>query len=214
MNYDEKEQVLMRYVREILTGKPVKEFPIESLPLIKKKLIEIRDSSIQISKIKLAKQAIMDIIEAEKQYKKSVKENEKNYSETPTVKSSKLTKEDLDDLINQIVEGEEIDSIPIKQIPSLLKQIKKRIDSHSDLEEFESAQYYEDLRKLLSLKMRDTKRNDDKSQKENSLFPKSENTDRKLQIAQQNYQFELQNLEMETREELEKNILRASRRVK
>ena len=62
--------------------------------------------------------------------------------------------------------------------------------------------------------MRDTKRNDDKSQKENSLFPKSENTDRKLQIAQQNYQFELQNLEMETREELEKNILRASRRVK
>ena len=204
MNYDEKEQVLMRYVREILTGKPVKEFPIESLPLIKKKLIEIRDSSIQISKIKLAKQAIMDIIEAEKQYKKSVKENEKNYSETPTVKSSKLTKEDLDDLINQIVEGEEIDSIPIKQIPSLLKQIKKRIDSHSDLEEFESAQYYEDLRKLLSLKMRDAKRNDDKSQKQNSLLTKIENTERKLQIAQQNYQYELQNLEMETREQLEK----------
>ena len=42
-------------------------------------------------------------------------------------------------------------------------KLKKRIDSHSDLEEFESAQYYEDLRKFLSLKMRDTKRNDDKS---------------------------------------------------
>ncbi|OHT03709.1 hypothetical protein TRFO_06513 [Tritrichomonas foetus] len=207
MNDEEKEQMITRSVREILGGKPVSDFPVDLLPLIRNKLYDEKEKAVSqnlLGRIKLIQHAFTQIQEEERKYRKMVKENEKLSSDYVSVKSNAPPQREVEDLLDKIISTEEVNVIKGEFISPLIKLIKFRIKQHICSDEFEKAQMYQELNEYMHARIREARRFNHKSKKQQDIMVKLENAERKLEEAQNTYNEQLNQLEEQTAEAIDK----------
>lgn len=208
MNAEEERQSITRAVREIIGGRPVTDFPPTLYPKLRTGLSEAKEKALSLSqndRIKLILQAYIRLNDAEKQYQKKIKQNEELYSGN-VKESNKPTDKEINDIIDNLIEGQEIDPIELNKIPFLLRAIKKRIKKHLRSDELEIAQNYEDLYQFLISENKNTKKFTKKERKQQILLQKLEEAEKRLQDAEESYNQQLQEHEQLTQQMIEEEM--------
>lgn len=201
-DYPEDERTLKRAVREILGGKSVNDFPINMIPKIKNYLYDLKEKAVSLGqndRIKLIQKAFIQINELERKQQKINMKNEQSSEE-----QIKPTESELENMINKMMAGEQMEPFNVKLIPPLIKCIKKRIQFHIQRDEFEMAQNYEDLHQILFTEYRNGETTGHKEWLQKKIMDRLEKAEQKLREIEQAYEEKLKENEKITNDAIEK----------